>query len=63
LIEQKYKISETDFEKMDRNERNFILEKMCDQSVVVFSSGADGKQADGMPVLNILLNDLKTILQ
>ena len=35
---------------------------MCDQSVVVFSSGANGKQVDGMPVLNILLNDLKSIL-
>jgi len=63
LIEQKYNISETDFEKLDRHERNFILQKLCeDHSFVVFSKGDEGKQSDGMPVFNIILDDLKGII-
>lgn len=43
-IEKKYKLSETDFESMSRVQRNFILEKMCEnESLIVFSNKKNGK--------------------
>ena len=43
MVEQKYKVSSTDFEKMDRVERNYMLKMMCEgNEVVVFSDKGNG---------------------
>ena len=48
-------------DKIPRQQRNFILEKSLQkESVIVFADGP--RQLDGMPVFNILTNDLKKII-